>query len=182
MADEFKIGDIVVEPTIGICQIEGVVKMTVDNSTDLYYLFNANNTKVYIQKTKVTKRGVRKPMTKEEIRKIVNLLKVPVTPQRTDLRTQYLHYRDIMKSGNPTIIAKLLRDLYILEQQDDLKGKEKEIMESASKFLVNEISYVKDTSKSSVTETLQEALKAMFKKKQAKDKSAKKAKSEKAEE
>ncbi|MBN1517379.1 hypothetical protein JXA32_12520 [Candidatus Sumerlaeota bacterium] len=174
MNAEFKTGDIVVEPTIGICNIEGVVQKTIDGKTDLYYLFNSNSTRVYIAKSKIIERGVRKPMTSEEIKKIINLLKVPVTPQRTDLRTQYLHYRDIMKSGDPVTICKLLRDLYILEQQDDLKGKEKEIMEQAMKFLVNEISYVKDASKSQVTEQIHDALKTMFKKKQQKDKITKK--------
>lgn len=174
MAD-FKVHDTVVEPTIGICKIEGIVQKTVDEKTELYYVFEAeaNRTKVYIPKSQVKKRGVRKPMTKDEIKKVINLLKVPATPQRTDLRTQYLTYRAIIKSGDPIRICKLLRDLYILEQSDDLKGKEKEIMEQANKFLTEEIVFVKEDSKTKVTEQISDALKAMYKKKQAKDKAKK---------
>ena len=40
-------------------------------------------------------------------------------------------YREVMKSGDPVRISKLLRDLYTLEQSDELKGKEREIMEGA---------------------------------------------------
>lgn len=175
---DFKVNDTVVEPTIGICKIEGIVQKTVDNKTELYYVFEAeaNRTKVYIPKSQIKKRGVRKPMTKEAIKKIINMLKVPVTPQRTDLRTQYLTYRDIMKSGDPVQICKLLRDLYILEQSDELKGKEKEIMDQASKFLIEEIVFVKEDSKTKVTEQINESLKAMYKKKQIKDKGKKAAK------
>lgn len=174
MAD-FKISDVVVEPTLGICQISGIVQKTIDGKTELYYVFDANNTKVYIPKSQVKKRGVRKPMGKDEIKKVFQLLKVPVTPQRNDLRTQYLTYRDIMKSGDPIQIVKLLRDLYILEQSDDLKGKEKEIMDQAIKFLVDEITHVKEISKTAAGEQIQDSLKQMYKKKQQKDKGAKKA-------
>ena len=174
MAEEFRVNDTVVEPSIGICQIEGVVQKTIDGKTELYYVFNAANTRVFIPKSDIVKRGVRKPMSPEEIKKLFNLLKVPVTPQRQDLRTQYLAYRDILKSGDPSAICKLLRDLYILDQTDELKGKEKEIMEQATKFLLNEIVFVKDASKTAVSEQIQECLKTMYKKKQAKDKANKK--------
>src|SRR5690606_15678346 len=95
---------------------------------------------------------------------------VPAAPNRNDARLQYVNYREIMQSGDPVLITKLLRDLYILEQSDDLKGKEKEIMEQARKFLCEEIAFVREQSKTSVMETINEALRQMHKKKMAKDK------------
>ena len=66
-------------------------------------------------------------------------------------------------------ITKLLRDLYILEQSDELKGKEREIMEQAKKFLVDEITFIKSASKTSVSEQINDALRQMYKKKVQKD-------------
>ncbi|MEO8376323.1 MAG: hypothetical protein ABI579_01520, partial [Candidatus Sumerlaeota bacterium] len=97
-------------------------------------------------------------------------LKQPVSPNRDDARLQYNNYRDIMKSGDPMKIAKLLRELYILDQADDLKGKEKEIMEQAKKFLCDEVAYIRQVSKATVTEQINEALRQMYKKKVSKDK------------
>lgn len=173
MTLKFKIGEVVVEPTIGICNIEGIKRMTVDSKTEDYYVFHSGNAKVMVPRSQIDKRGVRKPMSKDEVKKIYQLLKVPVSPQRTDARQQYLMYRDVLKSGDPIKITKMLRDLYTWEQMDDLKGKEKELMETARRFLVEEITYVTESTKSTVTDEINEALKQMYKKKQAKDREKK---------
>jgi len=175
---KFKIGETVVEPTLGICTIEGVKRMTIDGKTDDYYVFQAQtgNARVMVPRDQVEKRGVRRPMTKEEIRKIFNLLKVPVSPSREDAKMQYMGYREVLKSGDPVRITKLLRELYTLEQADELKGKEREIMEQAKKFLIEEITFVKGASKTSVSEQINESLRQMYKKKIQKERAkAKKA-------
>ncbi|MCX8035859.1 MAG: hypothetical protein N3D11_02160 [Candidatus Sumerlaeia bacterium] len=166
---KFKIGETVVEPTLGICTIAGVKRMTIDGKVSDFYIFEAGNAKVLVPRDQVEKRGIRKPMTKEEVRKIVNLLKVPVSPSREDAKMQYMGYREIMKSGDPVRITKLLRELYTLEQSDELKGKEREIMEQAKKFLVDEITYIKGASKTSISEQINESLRQMYKKKLQKE-------------
>jgi len=167
---EFKIGDTVIEPTLGICNIEGVRKMTVDGVEEIFYIFEAGNAKVMVPRSQLPKRGIRKPMTKDEVKRVFTMLKQPVSPTRGDARTQYLNYRDILKSGNPQKIAKLLRDLYTLDQADELKGKEKEIMEQAKKFLVDEITYVRKVPKTRAQDEVAENLRQMYKRKVTKDK------------
>jgi len=168
----FKTGDMVVEPTIGICTIIGVKRMTVDGKEDDYFILNppSGSSKVYVPRGMMAKRGVRPPMDKEEVRRLLTKIKTPVQVSREDARQQYLEYRDTMKSGDPNKISKLLRELYILDQSDDLKGKEKEIMDQARNFLIDEIVYVREISKTKAAEQLDEALKVMFKEKQARDK------------
>lgn len=167
---EFKVGDKVVEPTIGICDVQGIRRMTVDGGTDDYYVFHAaSNATVMVPKSQIARRGVRKPMSKEDAKKVVALLKVPTTPNRNDARMQYSAYREIMNSGDPTKISKLLRDLYTLDQTNELKGKEREIMEQARKFLVDEITFIRNDSKNKVQDDIAESLKQMYKKKVQKD-------------
>ncbi len=167
---KFKKGETVVEPTIGICTVFGMKLMTVDGKEMTMYIFDAQNAKVYVPADMIERRGVRRPMTRDEVKRILANLKQPAAPNRNDARLQYMNYKEIMKSGDPGQIARLLRDLYILDQNDDLKGKEKEIMEQAKKFLCDEIAFVRETSKAQVMETINDALRQMFKKKQAKDK------------
>jgi RNA polymerase-interacting CarD/CdnL/TRCF family regulator len=100
--------------------------MKIDDVEDDYYIFQSGNTRVFVPKNQIERRGIRKPMNKEEVKKIFSLLKVPVAPSRSDAKLQYLNYKEIMKSGDPQKITKLLRDLYTLDQTDELKGKEKE--------------------------------------------------------
>lgn len=172
---EFKIGETVVEPSIGICKVEGIRPMTVDGATKVYYVFHApNNTTVLVPKDQIVKRGVRKPMSKEDAKKILASLKLPTSPNRNDAKMQYTAYREIINSGDPNKISKLLRDLYTLDQGNELKGKEREIMEQARKFLVDEITYIREDTKNKTGEEVNEALKQMYKKKVQKEREARK--------
>ncbi|MCX7049477.1 MAG: hypothetical protein NTX50_28835 [Candidatus Sumerlaeota bacterium] len=167
---KFKTGDVVVEPTIGICTVMGVKRMTVDSKEDDYFILNppSGSSRVYVPRQMMAKRGVRPPMDKETVRRLLTKLRTPVQVSREDARLQYLAYRDTMKSGDPNKISKLLRELYILDQSDDLKGKEKEIMEQAKSFLIDEIVYVRGISKSKASEQVDEALRVMYKDRQGK--------------
>ncbi len=167
---KFKIGETIIEPTNGICVMKGMRRMTVDGKDMTVYIFDAHNAQVYVPVEQVEKRNIRRPMSREDVKKVMAALKTPVATNRTDARLQYQNYREIMKSGDPIKITRLLRDLYILDEADDLKGKEKEIMEQAKKFLCDEIAYVREQSKIQVLESINEALRQMYKKKIQKDK------------
>lgn len=166
----FKVGDTVVEPTIGVCRVQGIRKMAVDGSMEEYFIFQAPTAKVLVPRSQLEKRGIRRPMTKDDIKKVNTTLRMPVSPIRGDARTQYLDYQETLKSGDPGRISKLLRNLYILDQSDDLKGKEKELMEQARKFLVEEITFIKGTPKTQILNDINESLRMMYKKKMQKDK------------
>jgi CarD family transcriptional regulator len=168
----FQVGDTVVEPSIGVCRIDGVKRQTIDNLVEDYYIFSSGSARVYVPVSQIEKRGVRRPMTKLEIRKIHQQLKVPITPTRTDARMQYLVYREVMRSGDPIKITRLLRELFTLDKMDELKGKEKEIMEQAKKFLVDEISFINEHPKAQVQEEIEESLGQMYKRKITKDREA----------
>jgi CarD family transcriptional regulator len=173
MAD-FKTGDKVIEPTIGICEIQGIRRMTVDGREVDFYVFSGpNNASVLVPKHQIEKRGVRLPMTKEETQKILASLKTPTSPDKDSPHTQYTKYREILNSGDPQKISKLIRDLYILDQGNALKGKEREIMDQAKKFLIDEICYVRSESRTKVAEQVEEALRQMFKKKNQKEREEK---------
>ncbi|CAN5185406.1 hypothetical protein BH09SUM1_BH09SUM1_13840 [soil metagenome] len=167
---KFNIGETIIEPTNGICTMEGMRKMKVDGKDMVVYIFQATSAKVYVPADQIENRNIRRPMDREDVKKVLASLKQPVSPNRDDARLQYTNYRDIMKSGDPMKIAKLLRDLFILDQADDLKGKEKEIMDQAKKFLCDEIAYIRQVSKAQVLEQVNEALRQMHKKKVSKDK------------
>jgi len=175
-AFNFRVGDTVVEPTIGICLIEGIRRMTVDSIEEDYFVFHSPTARVMVPRSQLRKRGIRKPMTITEIKKLYSTLKMPVSPVRGDARQMYLNYREIIKSGDPQKICRLVRDLFVLDQMDELKGKEKEIMQQAMSFLLEEILFVTDESKTKIRAGIDDCLAKMYKKKQ--DKDAKKAKAD----
>lgn len=167
---KFNIGETIIEPTNGICTMEGMRRMKVDGKDMIVYIFQAANAKVYVPADQIENRNIRRPMNRDDVKRVLASLKQPVSPNREDARLQYNNYREIMKSGDPMKIARLLRDLFILDQNDDLKGKEKEIMDQARKFLCDEISYIRQCSKTQVMEQINDGLRQMYKKKIARDK------------
>ncbi len=169
---KFNIGETIIEPTNGICEVEGMKRLHLDGKDITVYIFKSSqqNAKVMVPADQIERRNIRRPMSREDVKRVLASLKQPVSPNRNDARLQYNHYREIMKSGDPMRIARLARDLYILDQSDDLKGKEKEIMDQAKKFLCEEISFVREASKTEVMKTIDEGLHQMHKKKVARDK------------
>lgn len=189
MMGDLKIGDIVVEPTLGICRVEGIRSLAVDGRTEDYFVLQARPstgavpqpshvlaaqkaTSVMVSRSQLGKRGIRRPMSPEEVKKMLALFRDPVVAVRKDAREDYLEYQEILKSGDPGRVCKLLRKLHILDQTDELKGKEKEVMELARKFLVDEFSHATGSSKAKAAADIQEGLKTMIKKKQKKERDA----------
>ena len=177
---KLKVNQIVVEPTVGICEVEGVRRMMVDGAERDFYILKSGNARVMIPIEQIERRGIRSPMSNDEVKKIYQQMKIPVSPSRGNTKAQYLGYREILKSGSPQKIAKLLRDLYTLEQVEELKGKERDIMEQARRFLCDEIVFVTEQSRTKVMERINQSLKSMYKKKVAKDRQRSKRKREKA--
>ncbi len=168
----FVVGDTVVEPSVGVCRIEGIRRQRIDDKIEDYYIFDSGTAKVYVPLSQIQRRGVRRPMTRQQIRKIYSQLRVPVAINRHEARMQYLTYREVMRSGDPVKITRLLRELFTLDKMDDLKGKEKEIMEQAKKFLVDEIAFIQDHPRAKVQEDIEEGLGAMYRRKVTKDREA----------
>jgi RNA polymerase-interacting CarD/CdnL/TRCF family regulator len=173
---ELKVGEVVVEPSTGICTVEGLRRMQIDGRWDNFYIFQSGRARIMIPQSQVAVRGIRKPMSRAEIKKILSLLKVPVTPVRDETQPLYLAYRQILRTGDPVKITRLLRELYILDQGDELRGKEKDLLEHAKRLLCDEITFVKNASKIKVMEDINKCLQAMYKKKLAKDRQKTKAK------
>jgi len=176
--DDLNIGDWVVEPTIGICQIQGIRSLKVGSVEDDFFVFYAtNNTNVLVPRSQLTRRGVRRPMTLEMVKSLFRQLKQPTKPDRQEARMQYNVYREILLSGDPERISKMLRDLHSLELNNDLKGKEREMKEQAFNFLRDEIAWVrKEEDPKKAADDINESLKQMYRKKVEKEQKEKKKK------
>jgi RNA polymerase-interacting CarD/CdnL/TRCF family regulator len=173
---ELKVGEVVVEPSTGICTVEGLRRMQIDGRMDNFYIFQSGKARIMIPQSQVPSRGIRKPMSRALVKKMLSLLKVPVSPVRDETQPPYIGYREIVRTGDPMKINRLLRELYILDQGDELRGKERDLLEYSKRLLCDEISFVKNLPKIKVMEDINKSLEAMYKKKLAKDRQKAKSK------
>lgn len=72
---KFKIGETIIEPTNGICVMKGMKRMTVDGKEMTMYIFDAQNAKVFVPVDQVEKRNIRRPMSREDVKRVLANLK-----------------------------------------------------------------------------------------------------------
>ena len=68
---KFNIGETVIEPTNGICTMEGMRRMKVDGQDMTVYIFQAANAKVYVPADQVESRNIRRPMSRDEVKRVL---------------------------------------------------------------------------------------------------------------
>ncbi len=146
----YKIDDVVVYGTEGICRITGITEMKFGGEKSEYYILapveKEENT-VYVPKNneKVLKR-MRKILTADEANKLIDSLPMePMTWIAND-RERQMAYKDIILCGKPEEVFRMVSTLY-LKQKDQLAiGKklhasDERFLRDAEKMLFNEIGY-----------------------------------------
>ena len=146
----YKIDDVVVYGTEGICRITGITEMQFGGEKSEYYILapveKEENT-VYVPKNneKVLKR-MRKILTADEANKLIDSLPMePMTWIAND-RERQMAYKDIILCGKPEEVFRMVSTLY-LKQKDQLAiGKklhasDERFLRDAEKMLFNEIGY-----------------------------------------
>jgi len=161
---EFSVGETVVEPSIGICEIKGKTRLQIDDKIEDFFIFHSGTAKVMIPKSQLKKRGIRKPISPKEVKKIYKLLSDYKEVSRDVSRQQYINDMNILKRGNIIEIATLLKSLYTVELVTELKGKEKEIFNNAKRVVMDELMYVTKKSKAIVNNEIDKALAEISKK------------------
>jgi len=161
---EFSVGETVVEPSIGICEIKGKTRLQIDDKVEDFFIFHSGTAKVMIPKSQLKKRGIRKPISPKEVKKIYKLLSDYKEVSRDVSRQQYINDMNILKRGNIIEIATLLKSLYTVELVTELKGKEKEIFNNAKRVVIDELMYVTKKSKAIVNNEIDKSLAEISKK------------------
>ena len=161
---EFSVGETVVEPSIGICEIKGKTRLQIDDKIEDFFIFHSGTAKVMIPKSQLKKRGIRKPISPKEVKKIYKLLSDYKEVSRDVSRQQYINDMNILKRGNIIEIATLLKSLYTVELVTELKGKEKEIFNNAKRVVMDELMYVTKKSKAIVNNEIDKSLAEISKK------------------
>lgn len=161
---EFKVGETVVEPSIGICEIKGKTRLQIDDKVEDFFIFHSGTAKVMIPKSQLKKRGIRKPICSKEVKKIFKLLSDYKEVNRDVSRQQYINDMNILKRGNITEIATLLKSLFTVQLVTELKGKEKEIFNNAKRVVMDELMFVTKKSKAAINNEIDKALAEISKK------------------
>ncbi len=159
----FKIGETVVDPQLGICDVAGLNVLDLDGKNELYYVLFSNNTKIMVPESQVPIRGLRKPVTKKEALGILNSLTQPVECRKSFIREQYPRDYAILKAKDLHGISKLLRELVLLEKKSILSKRYKAITYECKNILNKELAYSLNCSKEEIQNKIKRNLTKLLK-------------------
>ena len=158
----FKTGDFVVYPTHGVGQVTGVEKETIaGHSLELVVVtFDNDRMTLRVPINKMETSGLRKVSSQKIMDDAVTTLKGRARIKRTMWSRRAQEYEAKINSGDPILIAEVVRDLHRNVGQPDQSFSERQIYEAALERLAGEFVAVERIEKEHATEKLEAVLQA----------------------
>ena len=140
---QFKVGDKAVYPAHGVGEITDIQNRTLGGKERNFYILNVleNGMKIMVPVETASAAGLRGIISRKDAKKVMEILnadEIAVTTQPWNRR--YREYMEMLKSGSPFEVAKVLRDLFRLRAEKDLSFGERRLLDTARSLLVMELS------------------------------------------
>ena len=159
----FSIGDKAVHPAHGVGEITQIENRVVGSSAVDFYILRLVNGKagtVKVATNAVDRVGLRQVMSRKAAKTVLEELKkteMAVTCQPWNRR--YREYTEMLKSGSPIQVAKVLRDLSrIRAEKGELSYGEKKLMEQARNLLITEMALARRVREETVAKDIDDIL------------------------
>jgi CarD family transcriptional regulator len=139
---EFKVGDKAVHPQHGVGEVTAVETREIAGHKKTFYILRIvdSGLKVMVPTDAAQRVGLRSVISKKDAEKVLAILrdtKMAVTAQPWNRR--HRAYIEMLNSGSPFEVAKVLRDLTRLKSDKDLSFGERRLLDQARSLLVTEL-------------------------------------------
>lgn len=160
MLSNFQVGDKAVHPAHGVGEVTGIEKREIAGSPGVFYVLRIleSGMKVMVPTTSSESVGLRTVMSQGEADRVLEVFRSPEKavgggPWNRRQRA----YNEMIKSGSPYEVAKVLRDLYRIKfsHEKDLSYGERRLMDQARSLLVKELALAKSTTEAQVEQEIE---------------------------
>ena len=141
------VGDKAVHPSHGVGEVTAIEQREIGGTTGQFYVLRILDNaamKVMVPTTAVAQVGLRRVMSAREADKVLETMKkreVAVDLQPWSRR--FRAYTEMIKSGSPHEIAKVLRDMHRLKFDKELSFGERRLLDQAKALLFKELALAK---------------------------------------
>ncbi len=156
-APDFKVGDKAVHPSHGVGEVTAIEQREIGGTRTTFYILRIldNAMKVMVPTSAATQVGLRAVMTDKEANNILSTMRarevaVDVQPWSRRFRV----YTEMIKSGSPIEIAKVLRDMNRLKFDKDLSFGERRLLDQARGLLLRELALAKKKTEADMAEEI----------------------------
>ena len=153
----YKVGDKAVYPAHGVAEVIDIQTKNLGGRERSFFILKVieNGMKIMVPVDTAQASGLRPIISKKEAREVMDILRsdeVAVKSQPWNRR--YREYMEMLKSGSPFEVAKVLRDLFRLKGDKDLSFGERRLLDTAKALLVAELALALKTKEASIESDL----------------------------
>lgn len=144
----FKVGDKAVYPAHGVGEIIEIQSKVVAGRERQFYVLKIieNGMKIMVPVETASSTGLRAVISETDAKEVLDMLKSDKIAVKTQpWNRRYREYMDMLKSGSPKEVAKVLRDLNRLKGDKDLSFGERRLLDTARSLLVAELALALET-------------------------------------
>ncbi|MFW6049868.1 MAG: CarD family transcriptional regulator [Myxococcota bacterium] len=157
----FNVGDKAVHPAHGVGEITSIENRDIAGNRKSFYILKIldSGMTVMVPTDGAARLGLRAVISKKDAQKVVAILKkdeVAVTSQPWNRR--YREYTEMLKSGSPFEVAKVLRDLYRLKGDKELSFGERRLLDQARSLLITELALARRCKEQRVQQEIESIL------------------------
>jgi len=154
------VGDKVVYPMHGAGIIEAIEEKEVLGRSERYYVMRMpiGDLRVMIPMSSVEELGLREVISKEEVRKVYQVLQGETTSMAQNWNRRYRANMEKIKSGDIFEVAEVVRNLTVRERDKGLSTGERKMLENARQILISELVLALDLPEEQVEQQVSELL------------------------
>lgn len=152
----YKIGDKIVYPMHGAGVIEAIEEREIFEESKPYYIMQivSEGLQILIPVDKADEIGVRTIVSQEIIDDMIEVLKTPMDEMEKNWNRRYREHMEKMKTGDIFEVAKVVKNLILLDREKGLSTGEKKMLNSARNFIISEIVLIQEKDKVEVLEMI----------------------------
>ena len=156
----YEIGDKIVYPMHGAGTIVDIETKTFMDVEQSFYVIRMPiaSVKIIVPVDNAENLGVRPVIDREQGNKVIEVLKEDITEMPTKWNQRYRENLDIIRTGDIFEIAKVVKNLQVLDQEKGLSTTEKKMLESSKKMIVSELVLIGSLSKEDAEHIVDEAI------------------------
>ncbi len=154
----FKVGDNAVYPAHGVGEITDIQSRNLGGQERSFYILKVleNGMKIMVPVETASTAGLRPVISRKDGKKVLEILKSKEVAVKTQpWNRRYREYMEMLKSGSPFEVAKVLRDLYRLKTEKDLSFGERRLLDTARSLLVTELALSLKKKEASIEKEIQ---------------------------
>jgi CarD family transcriptional regulator len=142
----FEIGEKAVHPSHGVGEVTALERRNLGGTDGLFYTLRIldNGIKVMVPVEAATAVGLRRIMSQSEANAVLETMRAPeVAVDFQPWSRRFRAYTEMIQSGSPLEIAKVLRDMHRLRFDKDLSFGERRLLDQAKSLLFKELALAK---------------------------------------